>query len=106
MKSTADVILRTGVLEDAKAYYHGVLGFEIVTDTKGMLGFDTGSISFYFEPGEPNGPVFEFKVDDVNEAKERLLAQGCTLVEENPAIPRCYMRDRFGLVYNLTTTHY
>jgi hypothetical protein len=26
----------------------------------------------------------------------------CTLVEENPGIPRCYMSDRFGLIFNLT----
>jgi catechol 2,3-dioxygenase-like lactoylglutathione lyase family enzyme len=100
MTSTRDVIFRTARLEEAKAFYNGVLGFAIVTDSP-MLGFDTGAITMYFEPGDPNGAVFEFEVDDVNEAKAKLLAQGCTLVEENPSIPRCYLRDRFGVVFNL-----
>jgi hypothetical protein len=34
-------------------------------------------------------------------AKSRLLAAGCTVVEENPAIPRCYIQDPFGLVFNI-----
>lgn len=101
MISTSDVILRTGNLEGAKAFYHGMLGFPIVTDLPKMVGFDTGSFVVYFEPGEPNGVVFEFDVDDVNAAKTRLLAQGCTLVEEDPNLPRCYVRDRFGFVFNL-----
>jgi catechol 2,3-dioxygenase-like lactoylglutathione lyase family enzyme len=102
MKSTSDVILRTNDLAAAKAFYNAALGFPIVPDSERMLGFDTGSFTVYFEPGDPNGAVFEFEVDDVNEAKTKLLALGCTLVEENPAIPRCYLRDRFGLVFNLT----
>jgi catechol 2,3-dioxygenase-like lactoylglutathione lyase family enzyme len=102
MKSTSDVMLRITDFGDAKAFYHGVLGFPIVVDSERVIGFDTGSIVLYFERGDANGSVFEFEVDDVNEAKTRLLAQGCSLIEENPAIPRCYMSDRFGLIFNLT----
>jgi catechol 2,3-dioxygenase-like lactoylglutathione lyase family enzyme len=101
MKSTSDVMLRTDDLEAAKAYYNGVLGFAIVADSERVVGFDTGGFTVYFEPGEDNGSVFEFDVNDLNEAKTKLLAQGCTLIEENPSIPRCYLRDRFGLVFNL-----
>jgi catechol 2,3-dioxygenase-like lactoylglutathione lyase family enzyme len=102
IKSTSDVILRTNNLEAAKAFYSGVLGFAITTDSERLVGFDTGNFTMYFERGEGNGTVFEFEVDDVNETMSELLAQGCTLVEEHPAIPRCYLRDRFGFVFNLT----
>jgi catechol 2,3-dioxygenase-like lactoylglutathione lyase family enzyme len=105
MRSTTDVILRTKSIEEAKAFYHGVLGFAIVPDSP-MLGFETGGFTVYFEPGDSNGPVFEFEVDDVNAAKERLLSQGCTLVEEDPALPRCYLRDSFGLTFNLTRSYH
>jgi predicted enzyme related to lactoylglutathione lyase len=67
-----------------------------------MLGFETGALTFYFEEGDFDGPVFEYAVDDVQAAKARLVAAGCAVVEENEAIPRCYLRDRFGLVFNLT----
>jgi catechol 2,3-dioxygenase-like lactoylglutathione lyase family enzyme len=102
MTSTTEVMLRTADLEDARAFYSGALGFPIVMDSQRVIGFNTGGFNLYFEHGEPNGSVFEFEVDDVEDAKRRLLAQGCSLVEENPAIPRCYLRDRFGLVFNLT----
>jgi catechol 2,3-dioxygenase-like lactoylglutathione lyase family enzyme len=102
MKSTPDVMLRTHDLDAAKAFYHGVLGFPVIADSEKLVGFDTGSITLYFEPGDSNGSVFEFAVNDVEEAKTRLVAHGCALVEENPNIPRCYLRDRFGLLFNLT----
>ncbi len=105
MKSTTDVMLRTADLAAAKQYYHGELGFPIVADTERLAGFDLGGFVLYFEPGGPNGDVFEFEVDDVESAKAQLLALGCTLVEEDPALPRCYLRDRFGLTFNLTTTY-
>lgn len=102
MTSTSDVILRTHDLHDAKTYYHETLGFPIVTESERLIGFDTGSFVLYFEPGDENGAVFEFDAGDVEAAKARLLANGCTLVEEDPRIPRCYLRDRFGLTFNIT----
>jgi hypothetical protein len=30
-----------------------------------------------------------------------LLSAGCALVEEDPAVPRCYIRDPYGLVFNI-----
>lgn len=102
MNSTSDVIFRTSDLEAAKAFYHGALGFPMVSDSKRVVGFDTGSFTLYFERGDSNGAVFEFAVEDVEQAKNKLVAQGCSLVEEDPNLPRCYLRDRFGLVFNLT----
>jgi len=102
MISTRDVIFRTANLDDAKAFYNGVLGFPVVASPDRVVGFDTGSITMYFESGDDNGAVFEYEVDDINATKTKLLAQGCTLVEENPAIPRCYLRDRFGVIFNLS----
>ena len=102
LTSTTEVMLRTNDLEAAKAYYHGVLGFPNIPVSDKVIGFDTGGISIYFERGDANGSVLEFEVDDVAEAKTKLLAHGCALVEDNPAIPRCYMSDRFGLIFNLT----
>lgn len=105
MKLTSDVMLRTSNLQDVKRYYHGALGFPIVADTERVVGFDTGSIILYFERGEANGSVFEFEVDDLNKTKTDLLANGCVLVEENPALPRCYLQDPFGLLFNITQTY-
>jgi len=66
-----------------------------------MVGFETGSFRLYVEKGAEHGPVFEFLVSDVEVAKRQLLEAGCTIVEEDPALPRCYIRDPYGLVFNI-----
>jgi catechol 2,3-dioxygenase-like lactoylglutathione lyase family enzyme len=104
MKATSDVMLRTNDFTAAKTYYNAVLGFPVVIEKENLLGFDLGGFVLYFEHGEENGSVFEFEVPDVAEAKNHLLQQGCALIEENPTIPRCYLRDPYGLIFNLTQT--
>jgi catechol 2,3-dioxygenase-like lactoylglutathione lyase family enzyme len=101
MKSNRDVIIRTADLASAKAFYHDALGFPVTIDTEHLVGFDTGAFTLYVEPGDDLPAVFEFDVDDVAAAKERLTAAGCEIVEEDPYLPRCYLRDRYGLVFNI-----
>jgi catechol 2,3-dioxygenase-like lactoylglutathione lyase family enzyme len=99
--SSRDVIIRTTGLNDAKEFYGSVLGLPISHESSTLLGFETGSFCVYVEKGEAHGPVFEFLVPNVQEAKARLLAAGCTVQEEDPSVPRCYIRDPFGLVFNI-----
>jgi len=56
----------------------------------------------YVEKGKGHGPVFEFLVPDVQTAKRRLVAAGCTIQEENASIPRSYIRDPYGVVFNIS----
>jgi catechol 2,3-dioxygenase-like lactoylglutathione lyase family enzyme len=100
MRSTRDVIIQTDRLDAARAFYRDVMRFE-QTQTY-MLGFETGSFRLYIEPGESPGPVFEVEVEDLPSAKALFLANGCTVAEENPMISRLYIRDPFGLVFNIT----
>ena len=69
-----------------------------------LMGFETGAFCLYVENGDRTGPVFDFLVPDMKAAKNRLLAAGCTIVEEDPALPRCYIKDPFGLVFNIEET--
>ena len=103
-RSSRDVILRTSHWNQAREFYESVLGFKVVAETGTIFRVETGAIRLFVEKGEPHGPVFDFLVSDVQAAKNRLLAAGCTLVEENPSIPRCYLRDPYGLVFNLGKT--
>jgi predicted enzyme related to lactoylglutathione lyase len=40
-------------------------------------------------------------VPDIQEAKRQLVAAGCTVIEENPEIPRCYIKDPYGMIFNV-----
>jgi hypothetical protein len=55
----------------------------------------------YVEKGDDHGPVFEFLVPEVQHAKRELVKAGCVMVEEDSSLPRCYLRDPFGLVFNI-----
>ena len=100
-KSTRDVIVRTNALAEAVEFYTSVLGFPIASKAADLVGLETGSFRLYVESGKNHGPVFELLLPDGPAAKARLLAAGCVLVEEDPALPRCYMRDPYGFTFNI-----
>ena len=104
IRSSRDVIIRSRNWPEALRFSETVLGFAVSSRAEAMVGFETGAFRLYVEAGQPHGPVFDFLVADVPATKARLISAGCTLVEEDPSIPRCYLRDPFGLVFNLGRT--
>ena len=103
IKSSRDIILRTNRWDEAVQFYETALGFKVVYRNDTIVGFDIGALVLYVEKGPEHGPVFDFLTPDVQAAKQRLVAAGCSIVEENPSLPRCYLKDPFGLVFNLGT---
>jgi catechol 2,3-dioxygenase-like lactoylglutathione lyase family enzyme len=116
-RATRDWILRTPDWEAARAFYGSVLGLPIRSQSATLVGFEAGDFCLYVEKGAAHGPVCEFLVDSVAAAKVALLAAGCTVLEElardgacdaacdgaqtGAGAPRCYLRDPFGLVFNI-----
>jgi predicted enzyme related to lactoylglutathione lyase len=100
-KASRDIIIRTENWSEALKFYGSVLGLPIVDRSKTIVGFETGSFCLYVEQGKEHGPVFDFLVPDIQAAKRQLVAAGCTVIEENPAIPRCYIKDPYGVVFNI-----
>lgn len=86
----------------AAAFYVEQLGFAITGETPEMISLHGEHINLFIERGPALGPVLEVTVADVDEAKRRLMAAGCVVVKDEPEFPRCYVRDPFGLIYNLT----
>jgi predicted enzyme related to lactoylglutathione lyase len=100
-QSTRDVIIRTDSWAEATKFYKNVLGLPVTHRSKTLMGFETGAFCLYVEKGKEHAPVFEFLVPDVQATKRKLLAAGCSVVEENPSLPRCYIRDPYGVVFNI-----
>jgi catechol 2,3-dioxygenase-like lactoylglutathione lyase family enzyme len=100
-KASRDVIIRTDKFDDAVRFYEHVLGLPIAYKSETLYGFDAGSIRLYVERGPPHGPVFEFLVADFPASRQALLDAGCTIDEEDRSVPRCYIRDPHGLVFNI-----
>ena len=53
--------------------------------------------------GRPSGPCWEVTVEDVERTKRGLVSDGCEIVKDASHVPRCYVKDPFDLIYNLTT---
>ena len=100
-RSSPDVIIQTADLPRATRFYEEVLGLTVAHRSESLVGFDTGAFRLYVEQGAGHGPVFEFWVADVAAAKAALLAAGCSVVDEDPSVPRCYLRDPQGLVFKI-----
>jgi hypothetical protein len=76
---------------------------KLPTTNPKMIGLHGKHINLFIEAGPSLGPVLEVTVDNVVDAKQRLVEEGCEVVKEEPDFPRCYVKDPFGLIYNLTS---
>jgi len=98
-----DILIQAPDPNKAALFYVQHLGFEITDDSPKMIGLHGKNINLFIEPGPPLGPVLEVTVGDVADAKQRLVRNGCEVVKDEPHFPRCYIKDPFGLIYNLTS---
>ena len=97
-----DILIQAQDPRKAAAFYVEQLGFEITGDVPEMVSLHGPHINLFIERGPALGPVLEVTVDSVEEAKLRLVKNGCEVIKDEPDFPRCYVKDMFGLIYNLT----
>jgi predicted enzyme related to lactoylglutathione lyase len=98
-----DILLQAADPKKAAAFYTEQLGFAVTGETPDMINIHGPHINLFIERGPALGPVFEITVASVEEAKLQFVKNGCEIVKDEPNFPRCYVRDPFGLIYNLTT---
>ena len=60
-----------------------------------------GPWRLFLDRGPALGPILEFLVPDVEAARQELVAAGCEVVRWEGRGGCCYLRDPFGLVFNL-----
>jgi len=97
-----DILIQANDPKKAAVFYVQQLGFEISDEKTNMVSLHGRHINLFIERGPALGPVFEVTVDNVEDAKLRLVKNGCEIVKDEPDFPRCYVKDPFGLTYNLT----
>jgi catechol 2,3-dioxygenase-like lactoylglutathione lyase family enzyme len=97
-----DILIQAQDPKKAASFYVEQLGFAITDETPNLISLHGEHINLFIERGPALGPVLEVTVDSVEEAKRRLGENGCEIVKDEPDFPRCYVKDPFGLIYNLT----
>jgi predicted enzyme related to lactoylglutathione lyase len=100
-KFGTDIIIQSQDPENAASFYVKQLGFEVTGGTPNMINLHGEHINLFIERGPAMGGVLEVTVNSVEEAKDRLVRNGCEIVKDEPDFPRCYIKDPFGLMYNL-----
>jgi predicted enzyme related to lactoylglutathione lyase len=98
-----DILIQAPDPKGAALFYVDNLGFEITEESTNMVSLHGEHVNLFIEQGPTLGPVLEIAVDDLEEAKLRLVKHGAKIVKDEPEFPRCYLQDPFGLIYNLTT---
>jgi catechol 2,3-dioxygenase-like lactoylglutathione lyase family enzyme len=99
----SDILIQAPDPKKAAAFYVDQLGFEVTGEDPQMVSLHGRHINLFIERGPALGPVLEVTVDSVEAARLRLVKSGCQVVKDEPDFPRCYIKDPYGLIYNLTS---
>jgi hypothetical protein len=102
-KFGTDILIQSQDPKSAAKFYVDNLRFEITEEKPHMVSLCGEHINLFIERGPALGPVLEVTVENIEEAKQRLVKQGCKIVKDEPEFPRCYIEDPYGLIYNLTS---
>ena len=97
-----NIAVRTNRFSDALRFYSQVLGFENRSSDPDLADHDASPLNlFVIADDEVSGLVLELFVDDLEAAREDLLANGCVVIRWRGKGQDCYIRDPFGVIYNI-----
>jgi predicted enzyme related to lactoylglutathione lyase len=101
-KMSPNVAVRTQKFSEAVDFYATVLGFEDRSSDPELADFDAEPLNiFVIADGEFSGPVMELFVDDLEEARAELVANGCKVLRWRGKGQDCYIQDPFGVIFNI-----
>jgi predicted enzyme related to lactoylglutathione lyase len=101
-KMSPNIAVRTAKFAEAVDFYASVIGFKNRSDDPELADFDASPITLYvLEDDEFSGPVMELFVDDLESARQKLVANGCKVLRWRGKGQDCYIQDPFGVIFNL-----
>ncbi len=102
-KMSPNIAVRTqDQFMQAVDFYTNVLGFQNRSSDPELGDLDANPINlFVLEDDEFCGPVMELFVDDLEEARKVLEANGCKVLRWRGKGQDCYIQDPFGVIFNI-----
>jgi hypothetical protein len=102
-RSNNEVAVHVADLGKAGHFYGEVLGFRLISRSERQLEFDTGKLRLYVNLDSRPLPSYVPSLDvaDREEAREYLEAAGCKPVAVSSQPGLYYMRDPFGMLFDL-----
>jgi catechol 2,3-dioxygenase-like lactoylglutathione lyase family enzyme len=97
-----NVAVRTEDFSRAIDFYANVLGFSNRSHDPDLGDMDASPLNlFIIADQEITGPVMELFVDDLEEARQHLIDNGCEVIRWRGVGQDCYVRDPFGVMFNV-----
>lgn len=102
IRMSPNIAVRTNRFSEAVDFYTRVLGFENRSEDPQLADLDASPLNiFVIEDQEFRAPVMELFVDDLEQAREFLVSNGCKVLRWRGKGQDCYIEDPFGVVFNL-----
>lgn len=102
LRMSPNIAIRHKDYEKAVDFYANVIGFENRSSDPDLADFNADPINlFVLADDEFSGPVMELFVDDLEAARDHLVANGCKVLRWRGKRQDCYIQDPFGVIYNL-----
>jgi catechol 2,3-dioxygenase-like lactoylglutathione lyase family enzyme len=99
-RMSPNVAVRGSDVAAAVEFYSGVLGFPVRGTEPMDVDADPLTL-FLIGDDDMQGPVLELFVDDLDAARAELVAKGCEVIRWRGRGQDCYLRDPFGVTFNL-----
>ena len=101
-KMSPNIAVYAKDIEAAKLFYSETLGFNVVSEGKDGVELSAGpNTLFLMEEDSFSGIVHELFVGDLDQARDELVAKGCTVLRWRGKGQDCYLQDPFGAIFNL-----
>lgn len=101
-KMSTNFAVRTQDIQKAKAFYSDFLGFKLRNETSTELDIDAHPLTLFAIKDEiTSGPILELFVPNLEKAKIELQSKGCTIIKWEGKGKDCYIKDPFGVVFNI-----
>ena len=101
-RMSPNIAIRTSRFSDAVDFYTKVIGFDNRSEDPELTDLDANPLNiFIIEDDEFRGPVLELFVDDLEAARQELVANGCKVLRWRGKGQDCYIKDPFGVIYNI-----
>ena len=102
IKMSPNIAVRTERYQEALDFYSRVFGFENRSNDPDLGNFDADPLNmFVIKDQELEGLVHELFVEDLDKAKDELVKNGCEIIRWRGKGQDCYIRDPFGVIYNI-----
>jgi catechol 2,3-dioxygenase-like lactoylglutathione lyase family enzyme len=101
-KMSPNVAVRTQNFAEAVDFYTKVLGFADRSSDPELADLEADPLNiFVIADDEVSGPVMELFVDDLEKARDVLVANGCQVLRWRGKGQDCYIQDPFGVIFNI-----